>query len=254
MPPKKAKLTQEEEDQLVGRVFEKITEQFDDKFSSFEQNFSRMEQAIKDLAAASKVARVAPPVTRARKRAAESQLDNMSTEQQQAFDQTNNVNSHSTSATNASLSNRQYQAERLDAPDVTQRPKLQLPTLQATSARQQTANDFDIELLLNNAGPRSNNNLWADWLHNSNNANLFSTVSAAHNPPPASDEADLKAQVQQIIENMVHTLSACTSEPGSFPFKYIARGPERRKAMINSLTLSEHLLGILHMVTDRSYC
>lgn len=64
------------------------------------------------------------------------------------------------------------------------------------------------------------------------------------------DEPELRAQVQQIIKNTAHTHSAGTSRPGSYPFKYVTTGPEKHKVAITSVTLSEHLLGILRMVKD----
>lgn len=40
--------------------------------------------------------------------------------------------------------------------------------------------------------------------------------------------------------------------PGVFPFKYVRRGPELKRATLNSLTLQEHLWGITRIIRDES--
>lgn len=251
MPPKKAKLSQEDEDLLVDRVTVKISEQFDGKFNTFQENFARMEQVMRDLAAASKVARVDPPDTRGKKRTAQAQPneDEVSTVQQNIDNTRSSDNSEPIPGQSSSKNEHQFQAELVNAADVGRRQSTQPPTQRPSSARQQTASDLDIELLLNDAGQHVNSNPWAAWLQNSS-TNRFSASAVTPASSLPSDEPDLRAQVQQIIENTAHTLSAGTAKPGSYPFKYVDRGPEKRKIPINSVTLSEHLLGILRLVKD----
>lgn len=58
------------------------------------------------------------------------------------------------------------------------------------------------------------------------------------------------SRVQQLLANTVHNLGKGNQQPYDFPYKYILRGPEKVKALINSVTLPEHLWGIFRILHD----
>lgn len=96
------------------------------------------------------------------------------------------------------------------------------------------------------------NNDWSTWL-------LAETDFASRAPgssflPTSAKDVvyneDLEAQATQIYENTPSQLAKGMSKGGYFPFKYVTRGPEKRKATVNSLSLAEHIWGILCMIKD----
>lgn len=104
----------------------------------------------------------------------------------------------------------------------------------------------------------NNNTPWNVWLAKPDlpaSASIGPPTSRPNYPMPRSSidiaPDDVEAQVQQIIATTAHSLSKGNNKPEPYPFKYVARGPERRKLSINTVTLAEHLWGILRMVKDK---
>lgn len=64
------------------------------------------------------------------------------------------------------------------------------------------------------------------------------------------DYDDVEHRVHDILASTVSTLSRGNTRPYPYPFRYVLRGPERRKVSINSVTLSEHLWGLVRMIRD----
>lgn len=76
-----------------------------------------------------------------------------------------------------------------------------------------------------------------------------------HLPMSANDfshNEQLEEKVSHIIETTANTLARGNVRPGSFPFKYVRRGPDQTKATINSLTPIEHLWAIFRMINDEA--
>lgn len=69
-------------------------------------------------------------------------------------------------------------------------------------------------------------------------------------PRYAYEQDEVEQRVQDILTSTASTLSRGNVKPGGYPFKYVHRGPERQKVSINSVSLSEHLWGLVCMVRD----
>lgn len=100
------------------------------------------------------------------------------------------------------------------------------------------------------------NTPWGAWLANSDrhSSSTYGNNTASRPYSYSSSnlpQDDVEAQVQQIIATTAHSLSKGNNKPEPYPFKYVARGPERRKLPINTVSLAEHLWGILRMVKDK---
>lgn len=95
---------------------------------------------------------------------------------------------------------------------------------------------------------------WANWatLPDNNNSVFQANVAA-----PASNisnygfhQDDVEQRVQHILASTASTLSRGNVKPGAYPFKYVRRGTERQNVSINSVSLSEHLWGLVCMIRD----
>lgn len=66
------------------------------------------------------------------------------------------------------------------------------------------------------------------------------------------DDGNVDSQVHQIRVSSVHNLAKGNVQAGVFPFKHtdVLRGPEKRQAQINTVSLSEHLWGMFRIVDD----
>lgn len=93
-----------------------------------------------------------------------------------------------------------------------------------------------------------NNNI-ATWLTDE----IQQHQPAQHLPLSNRDFRDhdaLDNQVQQILASTAHHLSKGNRNDKNFPCKYIIKGPERKPANLNTVTLQEHLWGISRMIRD----
>lgn len=96
------------------------------------------------------------------------------------------------------------------------------------------------------------NKTWSTWLAD----------NIAMNPPRESASAlplsakevvvtdDLESKVHDILTNTATRLAKGNNKTGQFPFQYVQRGPEKRYATMNSLTINEHIWGIVCMIKD----
>lgn len=57
-------------------------------------------------------------------------------------------------------------------------------------------------------------------------------------------------QVQQILATTAHHLTKGNRNDKNFPCKYIIKGPDRKPASVNSVSMQEHLWGISRMIRD----
>lgn len=81
------------------------------------------------------------------------------------------------------------------------------------------------------------------------------SARAFHLPMSASEmpkDTSLEAQVQQVLLNTATHLAKGNQNKGFYPHNYVTRGPEKKKLGLNSLTLLEHLHGILRMIKDQA--
>lgn len=92
------------------------------------------------------------------------------------------------------------------------------------------------------------NNPWRSWLAGARQPTAENSQSPVISPTAGSE--DIEKQVQNILATTVHNLSKGNTTLGTFPFKLVSRGPEKKKIAINQATLAEHLWGILRIVKD----
>lgn len=62
---------------------------------------------------------------------------------------------------------------------------------------------------------------------------------------------DNEEDIQHILSSTAHQLARGNQRPGLFPHKYVARGPEQRRATLNSLSLPEYNWATLRMIGDK---
>lgn len=60
----------------------------------------------------------------------------------------------------------------------------------------------------------------------------------------------MPTMIFNILSTTAHQLARGNQRPGLFPHKYISRGPEQRRASLNSLSLPEYNWATLRMVKD----
>lgn len=102
----------------------------------------------------------------------------------------------------------------------------------------------------------NNNNLttgaWANWMDGANRQRQSTATSSYNAPMPqfAFHQDDVESQVQQILATTAHTLSRGNVKPGAYPYKYVSLGYDRKHLNLNTVTLAEHLWGILRMVKN----
>lgn len=96
------------------------------------------------------------------------------------------------------------------------------------------------------------NKNWSTWLVDNVNMNPPRNTSSAL-PLSAKEVAsneDLEMKVHDILNNTATRLAKGNAKTGQFPFQYVQRGPEKRQATMNSLSLHEHIWGIVAMIKD----
>lgn len=96
------------------------------------------------------------------------------------------------------------------------------------------------------------NKNWGSWLVDNVNMN---PPSGAHPALPLSAKEivmddQLESKVHDILNNTATRIAKGNHKTGQFPFQYVQRGPEKRHATMNSLTLPEHIWGIICMIKD----
>lgn len=223
MPPKKA--TPEtprrglggirtRQETLVNQVVAQVTNGFDDKFN-------RLENAIAAMAARP-VERDPPPqkkktTNNKRKRVQPPQLES----DQDTDDEVGNIvmqEVHIPPERQAGIRRKQGQPPRVRQ-TLDPRPDVQ-PTV--------------------NTGWKA----WIDAQHQRPAENIPRPLSVSDMNFDSEDD------IQHILSTTAHQLARGNQRPGLFPHKYISRGPEQRRATLNSLSLPEYNWATLRMIKD----
>lgn len=102
------------------------------------------------------------------------------------------------------------------------------------------------------AQPQSVNKTWSTWL--ADNVNMNPPRNNQPSLPLSAKEVEideqLESKVQDILNNTATRIAKGNVKTGQFPFQYVQRGLDKRYATMNSLTLPEHIWGIVAMIKD----
>lgn len=102
------------------------------------------------------------------------------------------------------------------------------------------------------ARPCNVNKTWSAWMID--NVTLNPPRDSAGVLPLSTKEVvingDLETKVHDILNNTATRLAKGNAKTGQFPFQYVQRGPEKRIATMNTLSLHEHIWGIICMIKD----
>lgn len=101
------------------------------------------------------------------------------------------------------------------------------------------------------SAPSVNNNI-GTWVFNEA-AQIANPQPVRHLPSSAAafmDNDALDKTVQKLLETTAHQLSSGTAIQGFYPHKYVRRGPEKKRATLNSLSLTEYTWGLCRMMKD----
>lgn len=100
--------------------------------------------------------------------------------------------------------------------------------------------------------PQSVNNNIPQWL----TQEIQQMQPTAHSLPLSNRDVRgndvLDDQVHQILATTTHHLTKATRNEKNFPCKYTLKGPERKPANVNTVSMQEHLWGISRMIRDPS--
>lgn len=102
-------------------------------------------------------------------------------------------------------------------------------------------------------GPRPPADPWAQWMLPAQPTGQYSAHMPFQAGPPMAygcDQDEMEQQVHHILASTAHSLTRGNVKPGAYPYKYIFRGPDKKRATINSVTLPEHLWGLVRMIKD----
>lgn len=216
------------EDKVVERVTKNLSTQFD-------QKFAKLEKAMQAMAAAT-----AADVVRLKgvKRAQEDE------DQSPPPKKRNQRKPPPEVSPTPSVSNIDKDC------DIASRRRTPWPA----AARTASAHDQPERPLNHRALPDVNKNKdWSTWLLAESDFATRSQPGSGFVPTSAKDvvyNEDLEAQAAQIYESTPAQISKGMIKTGFFPFKYVTRGPEKRKATMNSLSLAKHIWGIFSMIKD----
>lgn len=85
-----------------------------------------------------------------------------------------------------------------------------------------------------------NNPRWSSWMVDNMNTARNDTVPLPLLARDISPNDDIHAKVQEVLNSTASRVNK-PSKTGEFPYQYVLRGPEKRKATINSVSLPEHI-------------
>lgn len=236
MPQKKKTTTLVTEDELMdavtARVTDNIRRELDDRFATFRKILDRMAPAPPAAASQSSP-------TRSNKRPAEDQPQpqpsatryGMSVLQDQDvchIDSSNSGIAHP--APSASARTPQVTITRDSAELVTSRPEV---------------------MTLPGSNVNNNNATWTAW--QAAQQPFSSQQSGFPGAILSGDQAaTLEDQVRYIMETTPNQFKGKLPSGGFlFPYKYVTRGPEKRKLSFNTVTLAEHIYGMFRMIDDQ---
>lgn len=233
MPPKKAKTTLVTQDELVetvtGLVTESIKEDLDTRFAKFERALERLAGPDNTAPAA---ASGNPPTTDTQAPTHAATDPNDTIQPTAALPQVTSQSSFASlpTPTPTSTSQTPYVHNTATAP-------LRMPQHQ-----------------VNQHTSAVNNNIatWGSWFAPQQQ---FAPRQPAPRLPYATEtypNISLEAQVRHIMDSAPHQLKGNVTQ-GFFPYKYVTRGPEKKKLSFNTLTLAEHILGMFRMLDDPDF-
>lgn len=225
----KASIIQTRQEALNNEITQKLSLEFDKKM---EDQFNRFQQAMAAMA------RPAPP--------------DLSQPSPKCGAVERNQDDFTTIITQALIHNQPEQ--EVDLSKKTNRNTSEIKetsrsgrTVEETSGNVQTPEVMPSQLPqdVNNA---ATNGWLLEQTRNQYSSKLFQVLpTSIHDFTP---DTDIDNQVQQIIATASHQLSQGVGKQGFFPHKYISRGPEWRRATLNSLSTQEHATGIFLMIDD----
>lgn len=236
MPRGKNTTTLVTEDVLVEAVVARVTDQFNQQLDA---RFARLELAFERGAApaATTTTHDTPQTTRNDKRPAENVTEEEAPAPKRPVHAP--VSSHSDSS-HSSIS-------QLGDSSILENGK----TLYPASQQPQRAAMMFPEASA--SGVNNNNPMWKAWRAASDRNYAQKELSAAHRhhtiDNPSFLDHDIDAQVRHILEVTPHHLKG-NVPVGFYPFKYVTRGPEKKKLSFNTVSLPEHILGMFRMLDD----
>lgn len=215
-------------DAVTARVTENIRQEFD-------QCFSRFEEAIERIAAPREDPQPSP--VRTRKRPAEIEIDSqppatkapvqdpLDVQRSQPHSSIHDYVPATATRSGQTLQSRDTRDfARLD----TSRPEVPRTTVTEVN---------------------NNNPTWNAWW--AMQQPFLSAYAYAASPGAYNEhsEPSLETQVRQIMETTPHQLKG-NVPIGYFPYKYVTRGPEKKRLSYNTVTLPEHIFGMFRMLND----
>lgn len=237
MPQKKKNTTLVTEDVLVEAVVARVTDQFN---LQLDARFARLELAM-ERGAATPVTPPAPDNTapaRTEKRPAEDAPEEETPAPKRPTQVSVSVRDDSSLSAFAHLGD-----DRQREPTRTLRPDSHQATRAAMTGAQPTAT----------SAVNNNNSTWTAWQAVADRGRAHHGLSARPGLHSFDSshlyDTDVDAQVRHILDVTPHQLKG-TVPPGFFPFKYITRGPEKKKLSFNTVSLPEHMLGMFRMLED----
>lgn len=234
MPTKKAKTTLVTQDELVETVTGLVTEGIKD---DLEARFTKFERALERLAGPDNntpaTATGPQPTTEAQ---TSETIPDVSSDSNQNINTSIHVNSQSTlggfaAPTAGTLTGQTpyFQA----APTA--------PLRMPHPAPGPSASDVNI-----------NTATWAPWFGQQQRVNPCFVPPRPHFQTGAYHDMSLEAQVRHIMDSTPHQLKGTVTQ-GFFPFKFVTRGPEKKKLSFNTLTLAEHIFGMFCMLDEPDF-
>lgn len=218
-------------DTVTDRVTENNRKDMDERFANFERLFERMAQPAP-------VAQ--PPVTPAEKRPAEDPAPEPPQRRQ-----TRNV-------TRQAEDRAEYTSDSsfIDSA-LPRQPASRTPS--ATITREATGLAAAGPEVQPRAGVNNNNNnhTWNAWLGMQQPFSSQHLGFSGAQGLLAQGNQSLEDQVRYIMESTPHQLAGKTPSGGlNIPYKYVSRGPEKRRLAFNTVTLAEHIWGMFRMLDD----
>lgn len=233
MPNKKKQTTLVTEDELMEAVTTRVTENIRQEI---DQRFTRFEQAMERMAMP-RAQDQQPSPPRTRKRAAETELS-----PQETTKKTSAGDTEPGLGQNSQSSIHQFVAAMPTHPTQTplSRDGRDFPGLYTSRPETRSASAIEVN---------NNNGTWNAWRAINQ---PFSSQYASSGTSTRENEhydAALETQVRHIMEATPHHLKG-NAPVGLFPYKYVTRGPEKRRLSFNTLSLAEHIYGIFRMMDD----
>lgn len=236
--PRKSNTTLVTEDALIEAVTTRVTDQLmqemDARFTRLESAFARPPPQHDETSTAD---------TRGTKRLAENDASTDEHSRKAPPQPTPASSGHNTHSSVEGFTEHRVDSARRTLPTRDQhasQPAILIPDMDLTSAGE-----------VNN-----NNPAWKAWLAASHQAPSHPAAASSfptHRPvlydTNGLSDHDLDAQVRHILETTPHHLKG-NVQPGVFPFKFVSHGPDRKKLSFNTLTLSEHILGMFRIIDD----